>query len=149
MKRFTSAEIDHLLEHPAQSRATDDLPDDFFEQMEQRILSATVEADAETPEAVAPEAKVSARPRRFHLRPLWAAAAAAVVLIVCTFAVKNMHHVDPQADDTATESYATVLDATEGYESDDDLYALSPEADDNDIEDLDEIYEADIFLNEM
>lgn len=142
MKRFTPAEIDQLLAQPAENQATASLPEDFFEQMEQRILAATVEAESNVPE-------VSPSPRRFRLRPLWAAAAAAVVLLVCTVAVKNLLSVAPQSGEAAAESYATVFDDTEGYDADDDLYALTPEADDNDLNDLDEIYEADLFLREL
>lgn len=147
MKRFTTAEIDQLLDRPAKSRATASLPEDFFEQMEQRILAVTVEADTESPEVVAPEAPATVR--RFRLRPLWAAAAAAVVLIVCAFAVRNMHSVAPQTSDALAGTNSATFDASAGYEADDNLYALTPEADDDDLEDLDEIYEADIFLREM
>lgn len=162
MKRFTPAEIDQLLAQPAENRATASLPEDFFEQMEQRILAATVEAENESPEAAVPKANTAPVPsvatsapaapaptRHFRIRPLWAAAAAAVVLIVCAFAVRNMHSVAPQTYDTLAGTNSATLETTAGYEADDNLYALTPEADDDDLDDLDEIYEADIFLKEL
>lgn len=162
MKRLTAAEIDQLLDRPAQSRATAPLPEGFFEKMEQRILAATVEAEDATLEVAAPEANSTpalsagapapaapARTRRFSLRPLWTAAAAAVVLLVCTFAVRNMHSVAPQTSDELAATNSATLETTAGYLADDDLYALTPGADDDDLADLDEIYEADIFINEM
>lgn len=121
MNRFRPEDIDHLLSQPAppESRATADVPRDFFSTMEQRILSATVEAAPATP---------SAAPRR---RPLWLAAAAVALVIVCGITVK-------------------FLPRTASVQNDiDNIYAASELTAPDDIDELHDIYDADIFLEEL
>lgn len=169
MKRFTSDEIDQLLDRPAQSRATAPLPEGFFEQMEKRILAATVEAENETLEAAASEAnstpfeavsapaptvqesteKPAGARRRFHLRPLWASAAAAAVLLVFGLTMKFLHSDNPGHDVATISSQTPAVGTADNTYADDDLYAFSPSADDDEIDELEEIYEADLFLADM
>lgn len=160
MKRFTTDEIDSLLEQPAQSRATASLPEDYFKQMERRILSLTVEAETATSEAApsatkplpfaAPGAKTQRR--RFALRPVWLGAAAAAVLLVCGLTVTLLHTEDTEPSAVVNK---TTTDVGVNYDdclADDDIYAHNQNTADDDLDDLDdlnEIYDADLFLDEM
>lgn len=130
MTRFNPTDVDHLLEHPEPQHTPDDLPDDFFATMEQRILAATVETEQPTVET--PKIHI----RRAH--PLWYAAAAAVLLLVCGVTLKYLPHHDAPANPESAQNYDI-----------DDLYAVTDDTDDGEIDILEDIYEADIFLEEL
>lgn len=121
MSKYSTSEIDALLNNKPISPATsNDLPTDFFATMEARILA---KAEAE------PKPTIALKPRTSHRR--WMYAAAAVLLFVVAFAVQHGHRI------------ATTIDTT------DDIYAVTEGMTDDDIEDLDELYEADVFLEEL
>lgn len=121
MSKFSPSEVDALLNGKPTSPATsDDLPADFFATMEARILAKT---------AAEPAPTIALKPRSRNSR--WMYAAAAVLLFVVAFAVQHGHRI------------ATTIDTT------DDIYAVTEDMTDDDIEDLDELYEADVFLEEL
>lgn len=144
MTRYNPSDVDHLLEHHASRRTPDDLPDDFFATMEQRILAATIYADktaedhaeeaAETAETTlaTPAAPHTSRIR--HAHPLWFAAAAAVLLLVCGITLKYLPHHN-NANNAAYDI--------------DNLYAVTDDMDDGEIDELEEIYDADVFLEDL
>lgn len=137
MTRFNPTDVDHLLEHPAPHPAPDDLPDDFFATMEQRILAATVEAEQPTVEAEQPTVEVP----KLHIRrahPFWYAAAAAVLLLVCGVTLKYLPHHEAVTNPESAQTYDI-----------DELYAVTDDTDDGEIDILEDIYEADIFLEEL
>lgn len=122
MSKYSPSEIDALLDGMVpKTTTTDDLPADFFDNFEARILAQTVEA----PAAIVPLKPRSRRPW------LYAVAAAAVLLFVAAFA---MHH---------SNSISTSI------EGPDDIYAVTDEMTIDDIQDLDELFEADVFLEEL
>ena len=143
MTRYNPADIDHLLEHPASQHTPSDVPDDFFATMERRILAATVEAEQPTAETAQPSIEMTSAtltPKR-HIRrahPLWYAAAAAVLLLVCGITLKYL----PHNDSLTTPEQTPIYDI-------DNLYAVTDDTDDSEIDALEDIYEADIFLGEL
>lgn len=162
MTRFKPAEIERLLSQPARNRATAEVPEGFFEDMEKRILAATVDP---APEAKAETQKPASR--SFHMpkisktdeapgvaglkrigKPWMAAAAAAVVLIVSgvSIALFGSHDDAPVAD--SSTAVPTSIDV-QSIDKVDDIYAVNDESDASTIEELEEIYEADVFLEEM
>lgn len=117
MSKYTPAQIDALLNAKGTLPKGADIPAHFFEDMEERII-----------------AKTSAQPVRSHslTRTGWIAAAAAVLLLlVCTVTLQNVRYIS----DPHTHS--------------EDLYAVTDNMTDDDIRDLDELYDADIFLAEI
>lgn len=130
MTRFNPTDVDHLLEQPASQPTPSDLPDDFFATMERRILAATVEAEQPTVET--PKLHI----RRAH--PLWYAAAAAVLLLVCGVTLKYLPHHDALTNPETVQTYDI-----------DNIYAVTDNTDDGEIDILEDIYEADIFLEEL
>lgn len=171
MTRFKPAEIERLLSQPARNRATAEVPEGFFEDMEQRILGATVdpapEAKAETQKPASRSLhmpkmpkmpKISKMPKTDeasgvaglkHIGKPWiAAAAAAAVLIVSgvSIALFGSHDDAPVAD--SSTAAPTTIDV-QSIDKVDDIYAVNEESDASTIEELEEIYEADVFLEEM
>lgn len=162
MTRFKPAEIERLLSQPARNRATAEVPEGFFEDMEKRILAATVDP---APEAKAETQKPASRSFRMPKisktdeapgvaglkrigKPWMAAAAAAVVLIVSGVSIALFGgHDDAPVADTST-AVPTSIDV-QSIDKVDDIYAVNDESDASTIEELEEIYEADVFLEEM
>lgn len=149
MTRFNPTDVDHLLEQPASQPTPSDLPDDFFATMERRILAATVEAEQCTAEAEQPTAEtkqsadttVAPFTPKLHIRrahPLWYAAAAAVLLLVCGVTLKYLPHHDALTNPETVQTYDI-----------DNIYAVTDNTDDGEIDILEDIYEADIFLEEL
>lgn len=144
MTRYNPSDVDHLLEHPAARHTPTDLPADYFSTMEQRILAATVLADKTAEEHTEEAGKPAetalatmAAPRTHsirHAHPLWFAAAAAVLLLVCGITLKYL----PHHDNASNAAYDI-----------DNLYAVTDDTDDGEIDDLEEIYEADVFLEDL
>lgn len=115
MTRFNPSEINHLLDHPSPDGHRGHVPEGFFDDVERRILDATVHA----------------RPTPRHNHRLWWSVAAAV-LVVLSVGLRFIPH-------PTTEEFTDI----------DDLYALSLETSDEEAYELDEIYECDIFLEEL
>lgn len=134
MPKFSPVEIDAFLSTKAQRPEVTDVPADFFENMEARILAA-VSAETRNPatantEAATPPTKGQRR-HRTHIKWSIAAAAAAILVIVCTFTIKySYNHAHP-------------------CKAIDNIYAITDGMTDDEIEDLDELYEADLFLEEL
>lgn len=116
MSKFTPDQIDALLNSKGTPYEETDIPAHFFEDMEERII-----------------AKISTQPTRSHsLRKGWIAAAAAILLlIVCTVTLQNAIYI--LTPHTCSE----------------DIYAVTDNMTDDDINELDELYDADIFLAEI
>lgn len=140
MSKFSPADIDALLDKKAPQCPAASVPDDFFATMEQRIIDATINAEAATPNTATrtPEAEVAAAPRIVALKPFrrqrtkWLAAAAAVALVlVSVLSVKYGHRIVTNASDAG------------------DIYAVTEGMTENDIDNLDELFEADVFLEEL
>lgn len=158
MSHFSPTEVDTLLNGKAPKPQASDLPADFFNDMEKRILAAALDdssvGDSEkhrlataqevtTATAEAPTATPTVAMRPRHETRKWLYAAAAVAFIaVCTFAIQHSHRSvapAPTANQTQTQNYAI----------DNDIYAVSDEMTEDDIEELYELYEADVFLEEL
>lgn len=142
MTRFNPTDVDHLLEQPASQPTPSDLPDDFFATMERRILAATVEVEQPTAETEQSAATtVEPHTPKLHIRrahPLWYAAAAAVLLLVCGVTLKYLPHHDALTNPETVQTYDI-----------DNIYAVTDNTDDGEIDILEDIYEADIFLEEL
>lgn len=123
MSKFSPAEIDAFLDAKAQHPVATDVPEGFFENMEERILSA-VSAEAK------PTPSVSIKPRQ--TRRLWmSGVAAAVLILLCTTAIKYSQHITVPASPQ------------------NGLYTVGAEMTEGEIEDLCEMYDADLFLEEL
>lgn len=123
MSKFTPDEIDAMLNAKATRPASDDIPAGFFDDFADRVVEAATADPSDTNTIVM-------QPRPAH-RKWWYVAAAAVLLFVCGFAVQHVR------------SIATTI------ESHDDIYAVTDDMTEDDINDLDELYEADVFLEEL
>lgn len=161
MTRFNSTDVTRLLERPMANRATAEVPEGFFEDIEKRILDATVDAKEPLPEE--PKKPIISMPSmpKVHMpsmpkvsvpsmpkvsmptmpgisakaaRSLKIAAAAVALIVVCGLAIKFMPH-------------TMQAPAFEGGTT--DIFAVSDNATEGEINDLEEIYEADIFLEDM
>lgn len=142
MTRFNPTDVDHLLEQPASQHTPSDLPDDFIATMERRILAATVEVEQPTAETEQSAATtVEPHTPKLHIRrahPLWYAAAAAVLLLVCGVTLKYLPHHDALTNPETVQTCDI-----------DNIYAVTDNTDDGEIDILEDIYEADIFLEEL
>lgn len=132
MRHFSPTEIDAILNAKAPHPHVEDVPTDFFEHMEQRIL-ATVAAEDKKAAAEAPHATpvIAIHQQKRH-RNWRYAVAAAVVVLVCGLSIHYGHSLSTTIDNNSANIYAITTDMT-----------------DDDIEDLDELYEADVFLSEL
>lgn len=161
MRRFNSTDITRLLERPMANRATAEVPEGFFEDMERRILDATVDATEPLPEEpkkpiismpampkvhmpsmpkvnmpAMPKVSMPAMPKLSEksAHTLKLAAAAVAFVLICGLTIKFMPRI---THDVAVEG------------GNHDVYAVSDNASESEINDLEEIYEADIFLQDM
>lgn len=130
MARFSPTDIDALLETKTPAPAATDIPDGFFDDMQSRILAA-----ATAPTAVQIDEEIEDGNGRIVQLPLWrrhamwrVSAAAVVLLCLSAIAVKYTY------------------DRSLLNESDSNIYAVAADATDSDIESLDDLYEADVFL---
>lgn len=124
MSKFSSTEIDALLDRKATQPDAADIPDGFFDAMEARILAATATERSAT-------TTIAMKPRTTRRRWWTVAAAAAVLLIAVGGAVRYTHRIMDIADDTY------------------DVYAVTDDMTDDDIDDLNDLYEADLFLTQF
>lgn len=165
MSHFSPTEVDTLLNGKAPKTQANDLPAGFFDDMEKRILAAALAAPSDgdsemhsapattetsaaagndpTAARIVPTATPTVAMRPHHTSRKWLYAAAAVAFIaVCTFAIQHSHRSvapAPTANQTQTQNYAI----------DDDIYAVNDDMTDDEIDDLYELYEADVFLEEL
>lgn len=123
MSKFSPTEIDAFLDQKATLPDAADIPDGFFDDMEARILAA---ADAERTTTHA----IAMKPRSTRRKWMYAAAAA-ILLFAVGFAIHSTHRIMDIADDTF------------------DVYAVTDDMTDDDIDELDDLFEADIFLTQF
>lgn len=117
MSKFSPSEIDALLNTKSTLPHEGNIPANFFEDMEKRILAATTAKQW--------------RSRPTTRRRWMSIAAAVMLLLVCSITLKHAI----QISQPSLHNY--------------DLYAATDDMTDDNIDDLDELYEADIFLAEI
>lgn len=165
MSHFSPTEVDTLLNGKAPKTQANDLPAGFFDDMEKRILAAALAAPSDgdsemhsapattetsaaagndpTAARIVPTATPTVAMRPHHTSRKWLYAAAAVLLLgVCTFAVKYSHQ-------SASPTPTAIEGTAQNYAIDDDIYAVNDDMTDDEIDDLFELYEADVFLEEL
>lgn len=132
MSKFSPEEVEAILCNKPQRSIENDVSPDFFKHMEERILAAVAkDTYPDTSEASCQTTS------KYTIIPVWIrrhrniVAAAAILLFACAFA---MHH---------SLRMSTNIGCTQN------IYAITDEMSDDDIEDLDDFYHADLFLEEL
>lgn len=134
MTKFSPADIDALLDAKGQRPDSSDVPTAFFEKMEERILAAVATEPTVAIAAIA-EAKAANTVAMPHHRSrrswMYAAAAVIVLTLVSTLSIKY------------------VYDYSQPSEHLDNIYAVTDDMTDDDIDNLDDLYESDVFLEQL
>lgn len=117
MSKFTPTEIDALLNAKGTLPHEADIPANFFEDMEERILTATTGRQTQS--------------HTFARKKWFAVTATAMLLLVCAITLQNVQRI----------ASPTTLSGG--------IYAASDNTSDDDLYDLNELYDADLFLAEI
>lgn len=133
MNKYSPSDVDRLLASPAAENAAAyrkahaaEVPEGFFADLQEHITAQVATAPVQ-------DRAAKPTPLRRHVSPLWLGAAAAVLCLIVGVTLRYIPHHTAASEDTLL----------------DDVYAAIDDADDDTIDEFDDIYEADIFLGEI